>query len=158
MSSIDKTAIDHLLATGPHRSLEVQKELTLAFAGLYLATTSRTATPRLVWENDKTPYARYYVPVQSFHPDVKAQLSGSTGAANGHSKSVASVIIVEELKGKGDKAVIERLTVGERSTTWARFLSGPPKDFARFERSEIGAFIVNFLPQQIELHLLSNCL
>ena len=43
------------------------------------------------------------------------------------------------------QAVIERLTVGSKSTTWVRFLEGPFKDFARFERSEIGWLSFPFL-------------
>lgn len=48
----------------------------------------------------------------------------------------------EESTAKSHKteAIVERVTVGANSTTWIRFLSGPLKDYIRFERTEIGKY------------------
>ena len=123
--------------------------MTLAFAGVYIVSTTLTAKPLLVWETEKG-YPRYYVPVESLHDKIKAKLSDSkstNGHANGGSDKTGSVVLeaLETIKGKGNdsEAVIENLHLGERTTTWVRFLGGPLKDFIRFERSEIGMLISN---------------
>jgi hypothetical protein len=149
--ALDTAIITNLLTNGPHRQEVGRKQLTLAFAGLYIASTTLSAKPALVSETEKG-YPRYYVPTESLHTDIKSYLgdSDSNGKTNGHKSSVG-IETVETVKGKGDEtqAVIERLTVRSRSMTWVRFLEGPLKGFIRFERSEIGrkTLPVLFLPQ-----------
>ena len=147
MAPIDKDALADLLTNGQHRSLIGGKQLTLAFGGLYIASTTLPAKPLLVWETEKG-YPRYYVPIESLHNDIKAQLTAQakSGATNGHvvgQKDTAAEVKLEkidEVKGKGNDsaAVIERLSVGSRSTYWVRFVEGPLMGFVRFERDEIG--------------------
>ena len=48
MSPIDTAAIADLLAEGPYRIFEGQKQLTLAFGDLYIASTTASARPLLV--------------------------------------------------------------------------------------------------------------
>lgn len=132
MSTSIAAVVTELASKGPHRSEVGRKQLTLALGGLYIASTTLSSKPLLVWETEKG-YPRYYIPTDSLHDDVQKSLSGSSG-------SVASVATVETVTGAGSnpQAVIERLTVGQKTTTWARFLEGPLKGFVRFERSEIG--------------------
>ena len=137
MSQSLETIIARLISNGPHRSEVGHRELTLAFAGLYIASTTLTAKPLLVWESAESPYARYYIPAQSLHRDIKSSLSG---AKKEDKTAGISVEEVTSIKGEGGEvvAVSEKLSVGGRSTTWLRFLEGQFKDFIRFERSEIG--------------------
>ena len=143
MSSIDKDALIELLTNGQHKSLIGSKRLTLAFAGLYISSTTITAKPLLVWETEKSYYPRYYVPIQSLHPEIKARISAKADdstAANGHNNTQVKLELLDTVKGKGNdtEAVIERLTVGSRSTDWVRFTEGPLQEYVRFERNEIG--------------------
>lgn len=143
MAQIDKSALEKLLTNGPHRSLVGGKQLTLAFAGLYIASTTLKAKPLLVWETEESGYARYYVPIESLHPDIKAQLGyDQDSKANGSSSSGKDVKleVIDSAEGKSadSKALIEKLTVGSRSSTWTRFVEGPLMGFVRFERNEIG--------------------
>lgn len=145
MSPIDKTILVELLTNGQHRSLIGSKQLTLAFGGLYIASTTLSAKPLLVWETEKG-YPRYYVPIESLHPDIKALLNAQAANGNGnvdtngHNNTPVKLEIVESAKGKGNdsEAVIERVTIGSRTTDWVRFVEGPLKAFVRFERNEIG--------------------
>lgn len=142
MSPINKDDIATLLSKGPHRSLVGTKQLTLAFGGLYIASTTVSAKPRLVWETE-TGYPRYYVPVESLHPAVKSSFpSGGDhdNGVNGHNDIPVKLETGETIKGKGNdsEAVLERLTVGSKTTDWVRFVGGPLKGFVRFERNEIG--------------------
>jgi hypothetical protein len=139
MASIDKKALTDLLEKGPNRSLIGNKELTLAFGGLYIAKTTLKGKPLLVWETE-SGYPRYYVPIEALHADIKSQLGSNTSDANG-AKAGGDVKLeaVDTVKGNNDSAaVIERLTVGSRSTTWVRFTEGPLQSFVRFEPKEIG--------------------
>lgn len=142
MAPIDKQVVSDLLNNGAFRVLTGSKRLTLAFAGLYIATTTVAAKPSLVWEAEKSYYPRYYVPVESLHADVKHQLSSSE--SNGHADGEQARVklgVVETLKGKGggSEAVIERLSVGGKSTDWVRFKEGTLKGYVRFERDDLGA-------------------
>ena len=140
MAQIDKSALANLLTNGPHRSLVGGKQLTLAFAGLYIASTTLKAKPLLVWETE-SGYPRYYVPIESLHPDIKAQLGYDKDSnANGATGKDVKLEVTDSVEGKGNdsKALIERLTIGSRSTTWTRFVEGALMGFVRFERSEIG--------------------
>jgi hypothetical protein len=140
MAQIDKSVLANLLTNGPHRSLVGGKQLTLAFAGLYIASTTLKAKPLLVWETE-SGYPRYYVPIESLHPDIKAQLGYDRDSnANGASGKDVKLEVTNSVEGKGNdsKALIERLTIGSRSTTWTRFVEGALMGFVRFERSEIG--------------------
>lgn len=144
MSPPDPATITDLLTRGPHRLEVGRKQLTLAFGGIYIASTTALAKSVLVWETEKG-YPRYYVPTESLHDDIKSHLTGFNsdhGKANGHKSSGSSVDVVEvdTVRGKGNdsQAIIERLTVGSKTTTWVRFVEGPLKGFVRFERSEIG--------------------
>ena len=75
--------------------------------------------------------------------DVKQFLTGSESSqdkVSGNGKPEIDVVKVDSVTSKDNKsvAVIERLSVGSKSTTWVQFVEGPFKDFIRFERSEIG--------------------
>ena len=131
--------VAHLPTYGPHRSEIGRKQLTLAFGGAYIASTTALAKPLLVWETEKA-YARYYIPTESLLAEIKQRLDGT-----GSGLSKESGVGIEVAKGDsakseetGSQAVIERLKVGSKSTTWVRFTEGPLKGFIRFERSEIG--------------------
>lgn len=140
MAPIDKAAFAELLTKGQHRSLIGSKQLTLAFAGLYIASTTLTSKPLLVWETG-SGYARYYVPIQSLHPDIKSRINANAeNGANGHNNTPVELETIDTVKGKGNDtaAVIERLTIGSRSTNWVRFTEGPLMEYVRFERDEIG--------------------
>ena len=129
MSSQISEVVAGLVSNGPHRSQVGRKQLTLALGGLYIASTTLTAKPLLVWETE-TGYPRYYIPTETLHDEIKKTVSGSPGRGS----SGVGVAAVETLEG----AVVERLTVGSKATTWVRFLEGPLKGLVRFERSEIG--------------------
>ena len=142
MSTSVSAEIIGLVSNGPHRSEVGRKQLTLALAGLYIASTTASAKPLLVWETEKG-YPRYYVPTESLHGDVKQYLTGSESSQDKVSrnrKPGVDVVKVDSVTSKDNKsaAVVERLSVGPKSTTWVRFVEGPFKDFIRFERSEIG--------------------
>jgi len=149
MSPPDPATITDLLTNGPHRLEVGRKQLTLAFGGIYIASTTALAKPALVWETEKG-YPRYYVPTESLHGDIQSHLTGVNsdhGKANGHKFSGSSVAVagVDTLKGKGNdsQAFVERLTVGSKTTTWVRFVEGPLRGFIRFERSEIDDWFEN---------------
>lgn len=145
MSSLDVATVARLLQNGPHRSEVGRKQLTLALGGQYIASTTPSAKPILVWESEKG-YARYYLPVGSLHNDIRERLTGTDPEhgekTNGYVASKPSVTIekVETIEGKGNqaRALIEKLTVGPKSTTWVRFVEGDLKGLIRFERNEIG--------------------
>jgi hypothetical protein len=142
MSQIDKSALEKLLTDGPNRSLVGGKQLTLAFAGVYIASTTLKAKPLLVWET-QSGYPRYYVPIESLHEDIKSQLGYSQDSnANGSQGSGKDIKleVIDSVQGKStdSKALIEKLTIGSRSSTWTRFVEGPLMGFVRFERKEIG--------------------
>jgi hypothetical protein len=135
-----------LLAYGPYRSEIGRKQLTLAFGGLYVASTTASAKPLLVWETEKG-YARYYIPTESLHGDIKQRLD-EAGSGVGNESGVNIEVTKGDSAASEDtnsKAVIERLTVASKSTTWVRFIDGPFKGFIRFERSEIGAWNLSSL-------------
>jgi len=144
MASIDKKALTELLENGPNRTVVVSKELTLAFAGLYLAKTTLKAKPLLVWETE-SGYPRYYVPTESLHESIKAQLGASTSGTDGSKSDETSKLkTIDTIKtNNGSEAVIERLSIGPRSTTWVRFTKGPSAGFVRFERQELDQWFEN---------------
>lgn len=149
MSPPDEAAVTDLLTKGPHRSEVGRKQLTLAFGGFYVASTTLSAPPALVWETEKG-YPRYYIPTESLHEDVKRHLAdpeSHDGKLNGHAsaKSRVDVTRIKTVNSKGDvaRAVIEKLTIGSKSTTWVRFVEGEWKGFIRFERNEIGELHVS---------------
>jgi hypothetical protein len=74
--------------------------------------------------------------MESLHHDIKALLTGSSGTSE-FGVNVTRVETITRTDNK-PKAVIDRLSVGTKSTTWARFLERPLKGFVRFERAEIG--------------------
>lgn len=140
MASIDKEALQTLLANGPSRTLIAGKEVTLALGSLYIVSTTVKAKALLVWETE-SGYSRYYVPVESLHQSIKARLDSDSSSRSGepNGEKYVELEVLETVKGEnGSEAVIERLTVGSKSTTWVRFTEGPMKDFIRFERKEIG--------------------
>lgn len=147
MSSPDLATISHILQNGPHRSEVGRKQLTLALAGQYIASTTPTVKPILVWESEKG-YARYYIPTESLHPDIKERVAGSESnqedEANGHAALTVpiTVEVVDTVSGKGNdaKALIEKVSIGSRTTTWVRFVEGGLKGYIRFERNEIGKY------------------
>jgi hypothetical protein len=124
-----------ILSKGPSRTLVGSKQLTLALGHLYIASTTVTDKPLLVWEGE-SGYARYHVPVQTLHPSIQP---GAQKDQNG--KSGVSLEALETVDGESDsQAVIERLTVGSKSTTWIRFTKGPLENFIRFEPKGIGIY------------------
>jgi len=131
--------VANILAYGPHRTEIGRKQLTLAFGGLYIASTTVSEKPLLVWETEKG-YPRYYIPIGSLHGDIKQLLHGAWSGVGEESGVNIEVVKGDSAKSEetGSQAVIERLNVGSRSTTWVRFTEGPLKGFIRFERSEIG--------------------
>lgn len=145
MSSPDLATISHILQNGPHRSEVGRKQLTLVLGGLYIASTTPSAKPLLVWESEKG-YVRYYIPVESLHDDIRDRLTGSevgpNGKLNGQATSILpiSVEVVDTLKAKDGQAqaLIEKVNVGSKTTTWVRFIEGELKGLIRFERNEIG--------------------
>jgi hypothetical protein len=139
MSQPDKAAVVELLDRAPFRILQSGKQLTLAFGGLYIASTSLSSKPALVWETEKS-YPRYYVPTDSLHDGVKARIEKGSGGQTDPWPQVklTTVDTINGSKNGAAKAVIEHLSVGPRETTWVRFLEGPLKGFIRFERNEIG--------------------
>ena len=117
MSQIVKSALVDLLTNGPSSSRVGTKELTLAFGGLYIASTTLSAKPLLVWET-ATGYPRYYVPIASLHDRIKSNLNGgqakpTNGAANGQKDRAVKLEAVESVKSKNGDAegLIEKLTV-----------------------------------------------
>lgn len=135
MASIDKSSIQRLLDNGPNRTLVGGKQLTLAFGGLYIASTTLKSKPLLVWESE-SGYARYYVPVDSLHRSIRAQLDGGRSNVDGES---VTVDVVETIEGANkSKANVERLNIGSRSTTWVHFTEGALKEFIRFEPKDLG--------------------
>lgn len=146
MAPIDKDTLTKLLTNGQHRSLIGGKQLTLAFGGVYIASTTLTAKPLLIWETE-TGYPRYYVPIESLHGAIRAQLSKSVanGQSDNQSKPEIRLEVIDSAEGRDtdSKAVIERLTVDAKSTNWVRFTEGPLMGFVRFEKDEIGKQISN---------------
>lgn len=138
MSTPLRTNISRILAKGPARSEIGRKQLTLAFGGLYIASTTSAAKPLLIWEEEKG-YPRYYIPEESLHGDIKGLLNRTDTIQEslGHNIKVEEVESITGNNGNS-RAVVERVTVGKKSTTWVRFLEGSLKGFIRFERSELG--------------------
>ena len=132
MSSVLSATISQLASKGPYRSEVGRKQLTLALGGLYIASTTLASKPLLVWEGEKS-YPRYYFPADSLHSDIQKSIAGGSGSST-------SVATVETVTGGDSKpqAVIEKLSVGQKHTTWARFLEGPLKGLVRYESSDIG--------------------
>ena len=129
-----KEQVLNLLDNNAFRVLPGGKQLTLAFGGIYLASTTRAAKAKLVWETDKS-YPRYYVPVQSLHIDVQALLDGRPASSNmnlRHEGTFTGTL------SPHPQANIEKLAVGGKTLKWVRFLNGPMQDYIRFERSELG--------------------
>jgi hypothetical protein len=122
MSNSIQATISQLVSKGPARSEVGCKQLTLALGGIYIASTTDTAKPLLVWEEEKG-YARYYIPTDSLHSDIKLRLE-QKDPNNGGSVPNIDVVKVDAVTGKDGKseAVIERLTVGAKSTIWVRFV------------------------------------
>ena len=113
MAPIDKAAITDLLTNGQHRSLIGSKRLTLAFAGLYIAETTIANKPLLVWETE-SGYPRYYVPIQSLHPDIKSRMSANANGdgANGHNNTSVKLEQTDTVKGKGnDTAAVQQSAI-----------------------------------------------
>jgi hypothetical protein len=145
MPSPEAASILNLLENGPHSAEIGRKQLTLALGGLYIASTDASTRPQLVWEAENG-YARYYIPVESLHKDIRNKLTGASIGehnVNGESKSVAPVLRVDVLdrinaKSSNAKAFIERVIIGSKATTWVRFVEGRFKDHIRFEKEEIG--------------------
>jgi len=145
MSLPDRSVVVNLLTNGPNRSEVGRKQLTIAFGGRYVASTTATVKPQLVWETE-SPYPRYYLPVAALYDDIAAHLKkAAPDSSQTAIKSTVEVENIEYITGRENesKAVVERLTVGSKSTTWVRFLDGPLKDFIRFERNDIGMPLIH---------------
>ncbi|OBT40684.1 hypothetical protein VE00_08687 [Pseudogymnoascus sp. WSF 3629] len=134
MSSTLVAEVSNIVNNGTFRSEVGRKQLTLALGGLYIASTTVTAKPSLVWETE-TGYPRYYIPVKTLHEDIKTDSPNES----------VSLALVKTVKGKDGQphAIIESLTVGSKKTTWARFVDGPLKGYIRFDRSELDAWFEN---------------
>ena len=134
MADFSTETIMARLKTGPFRVLPVGKQLTLAFGGLYIASTTLAAKPMLIWETEKS-FPRYYVPAASLHRDVQVLIfSGSC--------PVRPDITLEKVEQVGQSgqpeptALIEELTVGSKTLRWARFAGGLLDGYIRFERND----------------------
>jgi hypothetical protein len=136
MAHLNKASVIELLDTSPFRILTSGKQLTLAFEGLYIASTSSASKASLVWETEKG-YPRYYVPAASLNDSIKPLLDPGATKTNAEIKLI-TIDTVHGSQNTSAKAVLEQLTVGSRTTTWVRFLEGSLQGLIRFERSEIG--------------------
>ena len=141
MAPVNASTVAELLSQGPFRTMPNHKQLTIALGGTYIASTTQTCKPTLVWETEKS-YARYYIPVESLLKEIQARLKDSQQTGSGSHIEVAAEETVSG-NGNSSKAVIERLSVGSKTTTWVRFLEGPLKNFIRFERDEMGETLQN---------------
>jgi uncharacterized protein (DUF427 family) len=139
MSTIT-SSVRALIAKGPNRYEIGRKRVTLALGGVYVASTTLSAKPLLVWETEK-PYARYYIPVEAFNDSVRSAWKGSGGDAKANVP--VSVTEIESIQEGDTQAAIEEITVGNKSTTWARFASGTFKDHIRIERGDFDAVFEN---------------
>jgi len=141
MSPPDAAGVVQLLNQEPFRILSGGKQLTLAFGGFYIASTTLISKPKLVWETQNGA-PRYYVPIESLHKEIRVFLTGSS--TEPYPRIQLETVDTITGNGNASKAAIERLTVGSKVTTWVRFLEGPLKGFVRFERDEIGKSTVSF--------------
>lgn len=139
---------DSLLSTlgtkGPNRFEVGRKELTLAFGGKYIASTTVSSKPILVWERDGE-YPQYYIPADTLHADIQLPSSSSQPKSSVGNVKLESVEEVKSENGKTVVAAKETLTVGGKSTAWVRFFDGPLKGYIRFERQELGMFYLHFI-------------
>ncbi|KAF2729164.1 DUF427-domain-containing protein [Polyplosphaeria fusca] len=126
-------SIHDVVANGPDRYEVGRKQITLALGGVYVASTTALAKPLLVWETSKG-YPRYYIPTEALHDDLKNALKRTGGNPR---------VSIKELETVDGKAVVEQVTVGNKSTTWSRFLSGPLENHVRIERADFDAVFEN---------------
>lgn len=146
MSVPDLDAVKQVLQHGPYKSEVGGKQLTIAAAGQYIASTTAAAKPLIIWELEKTYYARYYIPQESLHTDIKKHLSDSK-SQNGvqHDQSAplkhsVSVELVDTIKAPNTdaKGLIEKVNLGPKTLTWVRYVGGQLNGYIRFERDQIG--------------------
>lgn len=150
MSLSDIDTVTSVLQHGPNRSEINGKQLTLALAGEYIASSTAAVKPLLVWELEKSYYPRYYLPEQSLHADIRKHLKGlepkGDGEGNRHAplKLPVSVELVDtiEAQNKETKGLVEKVTVGPKTMTWVRFVGGKLNGLIRFERDDIGRLSV----------------
>jgi hypothetical protein len=120
--------------------LPAGKQLTLAFGGIYIASTTISAKPLLVWETEKA-YPRYYIPIASLQEDVRSHMGkplergGITISEKDCSVDTSTLIKSHDNESEG---VIDHFRLGERDMKWVRFLKGPLEGYIRFEKSEMG--------------------
>lgn len=141
MPTITETTVIDLLNNPPFRILPASKQLTLAFGGIYIASTTVAAKPLLVWETERG-YPRYYISTESLHDDIKPHIRDSFYECEifilGKEATMGGTGRVIPSPTDGPQAVIERLRMEGRWMSWVRFLKGPLEGFIRFERSETG--------------------
>lgn len=129
MSSPDVSTISHLLQNGPYKSEDSQKQITIAFGGQYIASTTPASKALLVYETQGgSPVC--YIPVASLHNDVRSSIGGQ----GPNVETIETVVGPDGQPG----ALIEMVTFGSKTAPWVRFVEGPLKGFVRFEPSDIG--------------------
>jgi hypothetical protein len=140
MSTITEAAAVDLLNQTPFRILPAGKQVTLAFGGVYIASTTVAVKPLLVWETEKG-YPRYYIPVDSLHEAIRPHIGKPSERGEiTISEKTGSIDTSALLKSRDNEseAVIDHFRIGEKETKWVRFLQGPLKGYIRFEKSEMG--------------------
>lgn len=147
MTTITGTTVIDLLNNPPFRVLPASKQLTLAFEGIYIASTTVSEEPLLVQETENN-YPRYHAPTQSLHEDLysivvnpldneyRIRILGKT--------CIAVMSDTINSHDGGSQAVIEPLRIGERIMSWVRLLKGPLKAFIKFESSEIATPSISY--------------
>jgi hypothetical protein len=140
MSTLTDVALTDLLNHPPFRTLPAGKQLTLAFGGIYVASTTVSAKSLLVWETEKG-YPRYYIPTDSLHDEVRMHMGKPLERGgitiSGKACSINTSALIKSVDNESE-GVIDIFRLGERQMSWARFLKGPLEGYIRFERSELG--------------------
>jgi hypothetical protein len=140
MSTLTDVTLTDLLNHLPFRTLPAGKQLTLAFGGIYIASTTVSAKPLLVWETEKG-YPRYYIPIDSLHEEVRMHMGKPLERGgitiSGKACSIDTSALIKSVDNESE-GVIDIFRLEERQMSWARFLKGPLQGYIRFERSELG--------------------
>lgn len=142
MKTLTGATVTKLLNNPPFRILPASRQLTLAFEGIYIASTTVSERPLLVWETEQS-YPRYYIPVESLHEDLYSIVVAHTIHSGKQARVSGQTCIVETsdafISHDGwTQAVIEHIRIGEKTMSWARFFNGPLDGYIRFEKSELG--------------------
>jgi hypothetical protein len=140
MSTLTEATVAGLLNQPPFRILPAGKQLTLAFGGIYIASTTVSAKSLLVWETEKS-YPRYYIPIDSLHEEVRPHMGKPLergGITISEKAWIVDTSALIKSQNNDFEGVIDHFRIGEREMKWVRFLEGPLKGYIRFEKSEMG--------------------